>query len=93
MIVWSGIHYDALAFAPDGAGSDASFDTKQFDSSDDAILSAASEIGRILREKHYFTDTAKFAIRCGQCSWKGKGESEAQKHAEETNHTDFREAE
>jgi ubiquitin thioesterase OTU1 len=92
IIVYSGIHYDALAFVPDGAGGDADFDQKQFEASDDAILEAAREIGRILMQRKYFTDTAKFAIQCGQCGWKGKGENDAQKHAMETNHTDFQEA-
>jgi ubiquitin thioesterase OTU1 len=92
-VVYSGIHYDALAFIPDGTSDhDSEFDTKQFDTKDDAFLQAAVTIGKILKERKYFTDTAGFTIKCGDCGWKGKGEKAAQKHAESTGHTKFQEA-
>lgn len=91
-VVYSGIHYDALAFVVEGAGfDDTEFDTKQFPSDDDVFLEAAQEVARELNKRGYFTDTAGFSIKCGQCSWTGKGEKAASKHAEQTGHTDFQE--
>lgn len=91
-VVYSGIHYDALAFVQDGTSHhDPEFDQKQFDATDDAYLEAAVAIGRILKERNYFTDTAGFGIKCGVCGWTGKGERAATKHAEKTGHMDFSE--
>jgi ubiquitin thioesterase OTU1 len=36
-----------------------------------------------------YTDTATFALRCGQCRTPLKGEKDATKHAKETGHTQF----
>jgi ubiquitin thioesterase OTU1 len=92
-VVYSGIHYDALSFVPNGSSElDVDFDQKQFDTKDDAFLDAAIAIGKILKEKKYFTDTAGFTIKCGDCGWTGKGEKAATKHAESTGHMDFSEA-
>lgn len=91
-VVYSGIHYDALAFVPDGVGAnDSDFDQKQFPSKDDAYLEAAKKIGAILKERNYFTDTAGFTIKCGDCGWVGQGEKAATKHAESTGHMNFQE--
>jgi ubiquitin thioesterase OTU1 len=91
-VVYSGIHYDALAFVPDGLQSEETeFDTKQFAVDDDAILEAARELARVLKERGYFTDTAGFTVKCGECGWTGKGELAASSHAESTGHANFQE--
>lgn len=93
ILVYSGIHYDTIAFVPDGSSTyETDSDIKLFDSSDDAILEAARQLCAELRKKHYYTDTQKFSIKCNTCGWKGAGERAAVQHAEETAHTDFGEA-
>jgi ubiquitin thioesterase OTU1 len=92
-IVYSGIHYDALALIPDGIdSSEVAFDTAQFDENDDSILQAAKKLGEILRGRNYFTNTSNFAIKCEVCGWKGKGEKDAQEHGNRTGHGNFSEA-
>ncbi|KAF2666979.1 OTU-domain-containing protein [Microthyrium microscopicum] len=91
-VVYSGIHYDALAFVPDGCtAEETEFDTKQFPVDDEAYLEAAKGIAGMLKERNYFTDTAGMSIRCGVCGWTGNGEKAATKHAESTGHMDFQE--
>ena len=97
IIVYSGIHYDAIALSPSDppyrhAMYPMEFDQKQFPVEDGEVLDKAKELCTILREKHYFTDTAGFALRCGICGWTGRGERAAEKHAEETGHQSFEEA-
>ncbi|BGP13818.1 hypothetical protein JCM10213_006349 [Rhodosporidiobolus nylandii] len=100
LIVYSGIHYDALTFAfsppepssvfpPPGID----FDTTQFSKREqgDALLSAAQELVGKLRAAHAYTDTATFALACGVCKEGLKGEKEATEHAKKTGHTSFTE--
>jgi ubiquitin thioesterase OTU1 len=92
-IVYSGIHYDALALIPDGIDSgEVAFDTSQFDENDTSILQAAQDLGKVLRGRNYFTNTSNFAIKCEVCGWKGKGEKDAQEHGNRTGHGNFSEA-
>jgi ubiquitin thioesterase OTU1 len=91
-IVYSGIHYDALAVVP--AGIDATvtgFDITQFNAGDEDVLKAAKEIAKILKDRHYFTDTAGFELKCNDCGWTGNGEKAAQAHGEATGHSNFSE--
>ena len=97
IIVYSGIHYDAIALSPSEppytkATAPTDFDQKQFPTHDTEILRKAKELVDLLRQKHYFTDLAGFALRCGQCGWTGHGEKAAEKHGMETGHTAFEEA-
>ncbi|ORY09743.1 hypothetical protein BCR34DRAFT_486732 [Clohesyomyces aquaticus] len=93
VLVYSGIHYDTIAFVPDGTPTeDSDNDVKIFDSGDDVLLEAARQLCGELKKKHYYTDTQRFDIKCNQCSWKGKGEMDAVKHAEASGHGDFGEA-
>ncbi|KAI9861488.1 MAG: ubiquitin-specific protease otu1 [Vezdaea acicularis] len=94
ILVYSGIHYDAIALSPSDpphkiALAPPDFDTKIFDTSDEMILQKAVELCRILRDKHYFTDTAKFSLRCNICGTELEGEKGAIEHASKTGHTDF----
>lgn len=94
VVVYSGIHYDVLALTP-FVGADPEEDRKVFDvaeGEDGGILSAAKELCNSLRERHYYTDTAGFDLKCNICGWKGKGEKGATEHAMQTGHMDFGES-
>ena len=97
ILVYSGIHYDTIALSPseapfDHASALPNFDTKMFDSKDDAMLEGAIELCRILQSRHYFTDTAAFSVRCNICKKNFTGEKGATEHATATGHFDFGEA-
>jgi ubiquitin thioesterase OTU1 len=89
-LVYSGIHYDTIAFVPDGASTlDTEHDVKLFDANDDVLLDAARQLCGELRKKHYYTDTQRFSIKCNTCGWMGNGEKGAVEHATTTGHNDF----
>lgn len=93
ILVYSGIHYDTIAFVPAGAPTYApDSDVKLFDAADDVILQAARELCGQLKKQNYYTDTQKFDVKCNKCGWKGAGERGALQHAQETGHVDFGEA-
>ncbi|KAF1843613.1 OTU-domain-containing protein [Cucurbitaria berberidis CBS 394.84] len=93
ILVYSGIHYDTIAFVPHGVSPlDSENDIKLFDSTDDVILEAARQLCGELKKQHYFTDTQKFDVKCNTCGWQGAGEQGALQHASESGHTDFGEA-
>jgi ubiquitin thioesterase OTU1 len=93
ILVYSGIHYDTIAFVPSGSSTfSPENDIKLFDANDDVILEAARQLCGELKKQKYFTDTQKFDIKCNICGWKGAGERGAVQHAEETGHVDFGEA-
>ena len=97
ILVYSGIHYDTVALSPSEPPyrhtfAPPEFDTTVFDSEDQVVLDKAVELCKILQSKHYFTDTAGFAIRCNVCGGQFVGEKGATQHAKETGHLDFGEA-
>ncbi|EGG09943.1 uncharacterized protein MELLADRAFT_74313 [Melampsora larici-populina 98AG31] len=89
ILIYSGIHYDALTLTPDLSTTDTSFDTTIFSTSQDDLLSSSLQLVKLLREQHYFTDTASFSLRCMVCKTALVGEADARKHAEQTGHTQF----
>ncbi|KAG8529286.1 uncharacterized protein KY384_005921 [Bacidia gigantensis] len=98
ILVYSGIHYDAIALSPSDpphmhSNLPPEYDTKVFDSSDERILQAAIELCTVLKGRKYFTDTAKFNLKCKTCGALLMGESGASEHALATSHVDFGEAE
>ncbi|CEJ00755.1 hypothetical protein RMCBS344292_14803 [Rhizopus microsporus] len=88
LIVYSGIHYDALALSP-ASDSPPKFDQTRFPVTDNYILDAAKEITESLRRGHKYTDVANFTLRCEQCKTGLKGEKDAHNHAAATGHTHF----
>lgn len=97
IVVYSGIHYDALALSPSAppythANSFAQDDTKIFDAVDPVVLEKAKEMCAVLKSKHYYTDTSGFLVRCNTCGLTFTGEKGATKHASQTGHYDFGEA-
>ncbi|GAA5989263.1 hypothetical protein JCM10908_001231 [Rhodotorula pacifica] len=98
LLIYSGIHYDALtlSFSPPEPSSsfpppNLDFDTTVFPRSEEGILTAAQRLVTELRKEHAYTDTATFALQCGVCRQALKGEKEARAHAEQTGHTSFTE--
>ncbi|KAI8379125.1 ubiquitin thioesterase OTU1-like protein [Radiomyces spectabilis] len=88
LILYSGIHYDAVGLAPT-IDSPPDFDQTRFPVGDDALLPAAQKLAEILRKKHKYTDVATFTLKCQQCQKGLKGEKDAQAHASATGHTHF----
>lgn len=90
-VVYSGIHYDTIALSMFGSAPEE--DVKVFEMPvSDEILPQAIELCRQLQEKHYFTDTAGFKIKCNVCGQMCTGEKGATEHAASTGHYDFGEA-
>ncbi|KAI8140786.1 hypothetical protein BJV82DRAFT_658835 [Fennellomyces sp. T-0311] len=75
LIIYSGIHYDALALAPT-SDSPAEFDQTRFPTDDDSVLNSAKKLADILRQKRKFTDVANFTLKCNQCQKGLVGEKE-----------------
>lgn len=97
ILVYSGIHYDAIALSPSDAPHKTAyappeFDTKIFDTQDLIILEGAVELCRVLQGRHYYTDTAGFNVRCNICGKVSVGEKGATEHAAQTGHYDFGES-
>jgi ubiquitin thioesterase OTU1 len=91
ILVYSGIHYDTIAFSLGGAPPDE--DLKIFEPViKNVILPHAVELCRKLQEKHYYTDTAGFSIKCNDCGATCIGEAGAQAHAKKTGHYNFGES-
>ncbi|KAK3813257.1 MAG: hypothetical protein J3Q66DRAFT_347765 [Benniella sp.] len=91
LLMYSGIHYDALALTP-GLDIPAECDQTQFDAtSSEAIIAAGVQLAARLKKAHKYTDIATFTIRCSICKAGFKGEKDARQHAQETTHTSFEE--
>ena len=93
MLVYDGLHYDALAlarspFAPE-AGDATLFSLSDPRTAD--VRAAAAELVARARANRQFTDTARFTLRCGVCQCGLKGEKEALEHAKATGHQNFQE--
>lgn len=54
-----------------------------------SLQEAAVELCRVLQERHYYTDTAAFSVRCNVCGKVSIGEKGATEHAAATGHYDF----
>lgn len=92
ILVYSGIHYDALAFSyiPQSPEADITqFQIEAGDPSYTSIVNGTKKLVRILKKKGYNVDTATFNIVCEQCGKGLIGEKEAIRHAEQTGHTAF----
>lgn len=96
LLIYSGIHYDAVTFTPlEPNASDCypynlDYDQTQFSRTNEAFaLAGTLDLARKLKAKHYYTDTAGFALRCEVCKTALKGEKEAQAHAKQTGHASF----
>ncbi|KAI7873890.1 OTU-domain-containing protein, partial [Lichtheimia hyalospora FSU 10163] len=88
LIIYSGIHYDAVALTP-ALDCPEDFDQTRFSSEDESIVNAAKKLADMLRQKRKYTDVANFTLKCNQCMKGLVGEKDARDHAAATGHTHF----
>jgi len=88
-LIYDGIHYDALAINPVGASGPEELDLTVFPALEDVSSQKALNLVKQYHQKHQFTDTANFVLKCLQCGEYIKGEKEATMHAKKTGHTKF----
>lgn len=94
MLIYDGLHYDALAMSP-SEGASEEFDQTIFSVHSDRTIGPVEGIARNFVEQQHrqrkFTDTANFTLRCGVCQIGVKGQKEAVEHAQATGHANFQE--
>lgn len=92
LLIYSGIHYDAVSLVPDLA-TDGNFenDITIFEEKEisEIIMGKFRELGKILNSNHYYTDTSKFTLKCFQCGKYIVGEKDAIQHVKSTGHSEF----
>ncbi|KAF9140387.1 ubiquitin-specific protease otu1 [Linnemannia schmuckeri] len=86
LVMYSGIHYDAVALTP-SLDIPAECDQTQFETTSEDILTAGIQLAAKLKQAHKYTDLATFTLRCSICQIGLKGEKDAQQHAQSTMHT------
>ena len=93
ILIYSGIHYDAIAytFAPSIPEADVTVYqiVPEGEPRYPTILQGSKSMAAKLKERGYNVDTATFNIVCEVCGKGFKGEKEAVAHAGETGHTAF----
>ncbi|XVF70679.1 hypothetical protein PTKIN_Ptkin11bG0182000 [Pterospermum kingtungense] len=94
MLIYDGLHYDALAMSPFEDAPD-EFDQTIFavqrDSTIGPVEGLALNLVRDQQRKRRYTDTANFTLRCGVCQIGVVGQKEAAEHAQATGHVNFQE--
>ncbi|KAH6614718.1 hypothetical protein B0J18DRAFT_469797 [Chaetomium sp. MPI-SDFR-AT-0129] len=88
IILYSGIHYDRIAFCMD-LSYPVEVDVTRWPIEDEEVLDRARQLAQRLQNLHYYTDTTDFVIKCEICNWIGQGTREAAKHEKETGHSRF----
>lgn len=88
IIVYSGIHYDRIAFTMD-LSYPVEVDETRWRTDDEEVLQKAIQLAQRLQGMHYYTDTTDFVIKCEVCQWIGQGMKDAEKHRKETSHDRF----
>ncbi|KAK3936880.1 ubiquitin thioesterase OTU1 [Diplogelasinospora grovesii] len=88
IILYSGIHYDRIAFALD-LSMPVEVDVTKWRTDDDEVLEKARQLAQQLQRMHYYTDTTDFVIKCEICNWIGQGTKQAAAHEKETGHGRF----
>ncbi|KAL1844667.1 hypothetical protein VTK73DRAFT_2067 [Phialemonium thermophilum] len=88
IILYSGIHYDRIAFTMD-LSYPVEVDVTRWATDDDEALERARALAAKLQRLHYYTDTTDFVIRCEDCGWIGQGTRDAAAHEKETGHARF----
>ncbi|KAI9897098.1 hypothetical protein N3K66_008120 [Trichothecium roseum] len=98
ILVYSGIHYDRVAFTYSEyphrtATLPPEMDRTVWPITDEEILARTQQLVQRLNEAHYYTDTDGLVLKCDVpgCEWIGSGQTEGQKHAEQTGHVDLSE--
>ncbi|XP_028073862.1 ubiquitin thioesterase OTU1-like isoform X1 [Camellia sinensis] len=94
MLIYDGIHYDALAISfYNGAPEefDQTIFTVQKDRTIGPIERLALNLAKEQQRKRSYTDTANFTLRCEVCQIGVVGQKGAMKHAQATGHVNFQE--
>ncbi|OBZ91386.1 Ubiquitin thioesterase OTU1 [Choanephora cucurbitarum] len=91
-VVYSGIHYDAIAMNSQFNGPK-ELDETRFSLDNEHVVEAAKKLIGDLKKNHKYTDVANFTLRCEQCQKGLKGQKDAQDHAAATGHMRFTEYE
>ncbi|KAI9186327.1 hypothetical protein LWI28_016201 [Acer negundo] len=94
MLIYDGIHYDALAMSPfDGAPkeSDQTIFPVRSDRTIGPVEGLALNLVKEQHRKRSFTDTARFILHCGLCQIGVVGQKEDVEHAQATGHVNFQE--
>ncbi|CAE7822797.1 OTU2 [Symbiodinium microadriaticum] len=92
MLIYDGIHYDALALAADkGAPEAADFTVFEVGPEADLADIKARTFVAEQNKQRQFTDTGNFTLRCCICQAGLKGEADARAHASSTGHQNFAE--
>ncbi|XP_010675713.2 OVARIAN TUMOR DOMAIN-containing deubiquitinating enzyme 2 isoform X1 [Beta vulgaris subsp. vulgaris] len=93
MLLYDGLHYDALAMSP-SEGAPEEFDQTVFSVRNDRTIGIEGLAQNFVKSQHRqrkFTDTGNFTLRCGVCQIGVKGQKEAMEHAKTTGHVNFQE--
>ncbi|KAF3352450.1 putative ubiquitin thioesterase otu1 like protein [Verticillium longisporum] len=93
LLVYSGIHYDRVAFSPSEPPYHEStlppeLDRTVWPTDDAAVLEKTQQLVAQLHAMHYYTDPAEILLTCDVpgCQWIGSGERAGREHAERTGH-------
>ncbi|XP_050219997.1 OVARIAN TUMOR DOMAIN-containing deubiquitinating enzyme 2 [Mercurialis annua] len=94
MLIYDGLHYDALAMSPAEEAPE-EFDQTIFAVRNDRTIGPAEGLALNLvkeqQRKRSYTDIANFTLRCGVCQIGVVGEKGAAEHAQATGHINFQE--
>ncbi|KXN67990.1 OTU-domain-containing protein [Conidiobolus coronatus NRRL 28638] len=91
-VLYSGIHYDAVALSPDISFiSNQEIDLTIFNKNDTEIHEGVLKLGQVYQKDRAFTDMANFTLKCEVCKLGLKGQKEAQLHAMNSGHSSFSE--
>ncbi|KAL0316469.1 UNVERIFIED_CONTAM: OVARIAN TUMOR DOMAIN-containing deubiquitinating enzyme 2 [Sesamum radiatum] len=94
MLIYDGLHYDALAMSP-FEGAPEEFDQTIFPVQKDRTVGPVEGLALNLvkdqQRKRSYTDTSNFTLRCGVCQIGVVGQKEAMEHAQATGHVNFQE--
>lgn len=100
-LLYSGIHYDAVAFRkqnssvvskstyPASSASSSLSLITMFDSDDKYFEAKAKALANQEHGHHQYTDMSAFTLKCIKCGVGLVGEKEAKEHASKTTHVDF----
>lgn len=88
LLIYDGVHYDPLVYQ---YANTARSPKTQFSTSDQRVLALARELGAEAKSSCLFTDVGSFKLQCLICNQRFTGDQEAQSHAREARHTNFRE--
>ncbi|EJP63257.1 OTU-like cysteine protease [Beauveria bassiana ARSEF 2860] len=98
ILVYSGVHYDRIAFSYSEYPHTApmlpiEMDRTVWPIEDEEVLIKAQELVGKLHGAHYYTNMDGLLLKCdiADCAWIGSGQAEGQRHAAETGHAQLSE--